>query len=312
MTDVPSRVQHAAGHDVPDAGIRPRLAELIALRSTAVRGAAPRRGHAGVRAQARAPMRGHGMEYADSRDYVAGDDARHIDWRVTARTGRAHTKTFQVERERLTLVVADTAPALYVGTRQRYKSVQAARAGAIAAWAAAADGDRLGAMRGSGAEAPLPPAAGRIGALRVLHALARWYAEPPPDDEGLAVALDHARRVLRPGARLLVLADAASVTDVPAGRWSGLAAHNQVLVLLLSDPLERSPPRARLAFASARGRVELDLAQPAQRARWHDRFSGALERAEATLQAAGIRCSVLSTEMPGDGWLPLFGRPRSV
>ena len=40
------------------------------------------------------------MEYAESREYVAGDDARHIDWRVTARTGRAHTKLFQAERER--------------------------------------------------------------------------------------------------------------------------------------------------------------------------------------------------------------------
>lgn len=257
-------------------------------------------------------MRGHGMEYADSRDYVTGDDARHIDWRVTARTGRAHTKTFQIERERLTLVVADTAPALYVGTRVRFKSVQAARAGAIAAWAAAADGDRLGAMRGTSVEPALPPAAGHRGALRVLHALARWYSEPPPSDEGLAVALDHARRVLRPGSRLLVLADAASIVNVPARRWPALAVHNEVLVLLLSDPLEQTPPRARLPFASARGREALDLSQPGLRAHWDETFTGALTRAGTILRGAGIRSSVLSTEMASDGWLPLFGRPRGA
>ena len=103
-------------------------------------------------------MRGRGMEYAESREYVAGDDARHIDWRLTARTGRAHTKLYQAERERLTLLVADTDPVLYFGTRVRFKSVQAARVGAVAAWLAQRQGDRLGALRGSAVEAPVPPA----------------------------------------------------------------------------------------------------------------------------------------------------------
>ena len=97
-------------------------------------------------------------EYAESREY-AGDDARHIDWRVT-RTGRAHTKLFQAERERVSLIVADTSPALYFGTRVRFKSVQAARAGAVAAWSAQRRGDRVGALRGSDREAPITPQVG--------------------------------------------------------------------------------------------------------------------------------------------------------
>ena len=88
------------------------------------------------------------MEYAESREYAQGDDARHIDWRLTARSGKPHTKLFQAERERLTLLVADTAPSLYFGTRTRFKSVQAARAGAVAAWIAVRDGDRIAALRG--------------------------------------------------------------------------------------------------------------------------------------------------------------------
>ena len=295
-----------------DAGVRPSLPELVALRSVVGRGAAARRARSGVRAQALAPARGHGMEYAESREYVAGDDARHIDWRVTARTGRTHTKTFQAERERLTLLVADTACALYIGTRVRFKSVQAARAGAIAAWAAVADGDRVAAIRGTAHEAPVPPASGRRGALRVLHALARWYAEPPPGDDGLGVALEHAARVARPGSRVCVLADAGSVIAVPARRWLALSAHSEVLVLLLSDPLERTPPRAQLRFVGPTGAHALDLAQAAQRAQWEDAFSGALARATALLQAARVRSAVLSSEMPSGLWLPMFGRPRAA
>ncbi|MGI8561239.1 MAG: DUF58 domain-containing protein, partial [Luteimonas sp.] len=145
-------------------GITPTLAELIALRGLAHGRREPKRGRHGVGGRAPSPLRGRGMEYAESREYARGDDARHIDWRLTARSGKPHTKLFQAERERLTLVVADTAPALYFGTRLRFKSVQAARAGAVAAWAAIRDGDRVAALRGSAQEAPVPPAAGPRGA----------------------------------------------------------------------------------------------------------------------------------------------------
>ena len=105
-----------------DAGVAPRLADLVALRALVQGRRPPHRGRHGVQGHALSNLRGRGMEYAESREYAAGDDARHIDWRLTARSGKAHTKLFQAERERLTLVVADTAPALYFGTRTRFKS----------------------------------------------------------------------------------------------------------------------------------------------------------------------------------------------
>ncbi|MFP5373678.1 MAG: DUF58 domain-containing protein [Gammaproteobacteria bacterium] len=304
-------------------GVRPSLAELIALRGSVAGRRMPPKGRHGSQGHGLSPLRGRGMEYAESREYARGDDARHIDWRLTARSGRAHTKLFQAERERLTLVVADTAPSLYFGTRVRFKSVQAARAGAIAAWAAVRDGDRLAALRGSSVEPPVAPASGPRGALRVLDALVRWYGAPPADDAGLAVALEHAARLLRPGSRLVVLADPASVAALPGqgwtdARWPALARHHEVVVLLLVDPLERTPPPAALPFlasgdgdAAHRGeahRVELDLASAAQRRRWREQFVAPVEAALARLPARGVRVQALSTEMPSDAWLPLLGR----
>lgn len=293
-------------------GIRPSLAELVALRPLARQRGPARRARSGARALAPSPQRGQGMEYAESRDYVAGDDARHIDWRVTARTGRPHTKTFQRERERLTLIVADTAAALYFGTRVRFKSTQAARAGAIAVWTAAADGDRIAALRGSMIEPPVAPAGGARGVLRVLHALARWYAAAPDGDAGLGVAMDHARRLLRPGSRLLVLADAASVAAVPARDWAAVGAHCDALVLLLDDPVERLPPRARLGFAGAEGRFDLDLSGAAQRARWREAFEVPRDAAIEQLRRGGIGVESLSSDAPSDAWLAAFARGRTV
>ena len=293
-------------------GITPTLAELVALRASALGRRPPKRGRHGVSGHALSPLRGRGMEYAESREYAIGDDARHIDWRLTARSGKPHTKLFQAERERLTLIVADTAPALYFGTRVRFKSVQAARAGAIAAWAAVRDGDRIAALRGSIKEAPVPPAAGPRGALRVLDALVRWYTQPPADDAGLTIALDHARRLLRPGSRLVLLADPASVAEVPPQRWPALTMHNEVIVLLLSDPLERDPPQVALPFQSAQHRLELDLATAAQRQRWRNEFVAPIEAALAQLPARGVRVQVLSSDAPSESWLPLLGPARAA
>lgn len=306
-------VTHAAAGPPGTAGdgIVPTLAELIALRGLARARGRVAAGSSGLRAQAPSMLRGRGMEYAESRGYTPGDDARHIDWRLTARSGKPHTKLFQAERERLTLVVADTAPALYFGTRVRFKSVQAARAGAIAAWRAVADGDRVAALRGSGLAPPVPAASGARGALRVLDALVRWYARPPDDDAGLKVALDQAARLLRPGSRLLLLADPASVEAVPVARWSGLATHHQVIVLLLTDPLEMDPPGALLAFETAPDdRLELDMAAPAQRRRWQETFSGRLSSLTATLEARGVRAVALSCDAPSDAWLDAIGAGR--
>src|SRR5690625_207130 len=294
------------------AGVAPTLAELVALRPIAEAYRPPRRGRVGIAGQAPSPLRGRGMEYAESREYVPGDDARHIDWRVTARSGTPHTKLFQAERERLTLIVADTAPGLYFGTRVRFKSTQAARAGALAAWTAVRDGDRLAALRASSVEPPVTPASGARGALRVLDALVRWYARPPADDEGLDAALEHAARVARPGSRLLVLADPASLATVPDHRWPALSIHSQVVVLLPTDPLESDPPAAPLALGLDGRRLELDLGLAAHRRRWHAAYIAPLEAALARLPQHGVRVAALPCNGQGNEWLPLFAVPRTA
>ena len=294
----------------PNHGVVPELRELIALRALVQGRRAARQGRHGAHGHALSNLRGRGMEYAESREYAIGDDARHIDWRLTARSGKAHTKLFQAERERLTLVVADTAPALYFGTRVRFKSVQAARAGALAAWLAVRDGDRIAAIRGSMREPPVPATSGPRGALRVLDALVRWYAAPPADDAGLLVALEHARRLLRPGSRLLVLADPASVAALPPTLWPALSLHSDVTVLLLVDPVETEPPVASLPFRLADGaRLLLGLESRTVRDRWHRVFAAQVAATAALLQRHGVRALVLPADAQSDAWLPRLDVP---
>ena len=89
-------------------------------------------------------LRGRGVDFTEVRSYQPGDDIRTIDWRVTARKNAPHTKVFREEKERPTLVIIDQTHTMFFGSQVRLKSVAAAQAGAIAAWNALAQNDRVG------------------------------------------------------------------------------------------------------------------------------------------------------------------------
>src|SRR4051812_17297792 len=59
--------------------------------------------------------RGRGMDFDEVRAYQPGDDIRSIDWRVTARTQKTHTKLYREERERPVIILADQSPSLFFG-----------------------------------------------------------------------------------------------------------------------------------------------------------------------------------------------------
>ncbi len=90
-------------------------------------------------------FRGQGIELDTVRQYVAGDDIRNIDWRVTARTGDPHVKVFKEERERQIVLCIDMNSTMRFGTRNTFKSVQAARIAALLGWEGISEKDRIGA-----------------------------------------------------------------------------------------------------------------------------------------------------------------------
>lgn len=91
------------------------------------------------------PFRGQGLEFDSVREYVPGDDIRTIDWRVTARTGAPHVKLFKEDRERHMTLCIDMNSSMRFGTRNTFKSVQAARVMALLGWQGIENHDRVGA-----------------------------------------------------------------------------------------------------------------------------------------------------------------------
>ncbi|HMB58413.1 MAG TPA: DUF58 domain-containing protein, partial [Xanthomonadales bacterium] len=165
-------------------GIHLTATELIALRPRCHALRLPMRQPAAsaLAGAYRSRFRGRGVDFVESRNYQPGDDIRNMDWRVTARTGRAHTKVFQEERERPVLIVLDASPSLYFGTRERLKSVAAGQLAASVAWSAVRRGDRIGGfLFAPGKHRELRPAGGRRGPMRVIQSVVDWL-QPEESD----------------------------------------------------------------------------------------------------------------------------------
>lgn len=124
----------------------PNLAELIALRSSAkhVDLMVSKNYSQSAGGNYTSIFRGLGVEFETVRPYVVGDDVRYIDWRVTARTGKAHIKTFRAESDRHIIMVMDVNNYMRFGTRKTFKSIQAAQIGAFLLWHGLQQQDRVG------------------------------------------------------------------------------------------------------------------------------------------------------------------------
>jgi uncharacterized protein (DUF58 family) len=220
----------------------------------------------------RSRYRGRGVDFLESRNYQPGDDIRNMDWRVTARTGRAHTKVFQEERERPVLVVMDASPSLYFGTRHRLKSVAAGQMAAAIAWAAIRRGDRIGGfLFAPGRHRELRPAGGRRGAMRVIQGLVDWL-EPKAIDgdenEPLSTALERVRHTVRPGSLVIVISDFFGMDEACNRHLSRLRQHNDVIGCQVLDAAEYQLREGRYPISDGEQATVLDMGQKESRNRY--------------------------------------------
>lgn len=278
------------------------VAGLAALRGKArlLDAATPRRSRELRAAQMHSPFRGRGMEYAESRPYATGDDARHVDWRVSARTGQLHSKLFHAERERVSAVIYDAGPWMAFGTRACFKNVQAARLAALFAWHAQAEGDRLALASNRHPQALLPPAGGQRGVLRLLAQLCRWQARPEEASTRSCVALSGTlaalERILRPGSRLLAVVDPHVLDGAALERLRHLRLHHDLLVALVVDPLElHAPPAGTYPVADGERTALLDARSADSRRAWSRGLGARWRDALSVLRRHGISARAVST-----------------
>ena len=283
-------------------GIHLTPSELIALRPRCHALRLPMRQPAAsaLAGAYRSRFRGRGVDFLESRNYQPGDDIRNMDWRVTARTGRAHTKVFQEERERPVLVVMDASPSLYFGTRRRLKSVAAGQMAAAIAWSAVRRGDRIGGfLFAPGRHRELRPAGGRRGAMRMIQGLVDWLQPeetPEQTQDSLSGALERVRHAVRPGSLVIIISDFFSLDEDSNRHLSRLRQHNDVIGCQVLDVAEHLLPAGRYPITDGENASILDMGQTASRRRYQDMSNRHLSEPRRLFQKHHCGWLVLNTD----------------
>jgi len=242
------------------------------------------------------------MEFDETRPYLPGDDVRSLDWRVTARTGKAHTKLFREERERPTFLSVDARAAMFFATRGMFKFVLAARLAALTAWSALGQGDRVGGqLFTEDTSVELRPEHGRKGVLHLLQRLAETAAPRTTSDSGQGLDEALARLALHahPGSLVLVLSDFRGLTSDGEASLLRLHRHCDVALLFIADPLEQTLPRSgRLRFMHGSRALSL-TASPAAAESHAAIYTSRLEAVTRLARAHSMRHGVaLTTDEP--------------
>ena len=251
----------------------------------------------------RSNFRGRGMEFAEVRSYQPGDDVRTIDWRVTARTGKPHTKLFQEERERPVLVAIDYRRPMFFATRGNFKAVQASQLAALIGWQALQQGDRLGAFIFSEERhVELRPQSGKRGVLNLLRQMVsdpvwqRPAQQPFEPQQRLYQTLTRLRRVVRPGSLVTLISDFAQWDDAVEKQLSLLKRHNDLNLIFCYDHLEAQlPPAGSYPVSDGRQPFNFDTTSTSARQQYADQFLAHRQRVEQFCLCNGAKFNLCAT-----------------
>ncbi len=252
-------------------------------------------------------LKGRGMEFAEARPYQAGDDVRHIDWRVTARTVRTHTKLYREERERPVMLVLDQCRQMFFGSRKRLKSVQAARIAALMGWRALLRGDRVGAILFSEKlHYEFRPRGDRRHYLRLLSKIMTEHnhiADEMKEDKWsfdskyrFNEALIRVRHVVQPGSLVYIFSDFSSFNEECRKQMFQLSKHNQLEVYLLSDPLEKEAPSfGTYLMSDGKSKAWINSSNKNIRRLYFDAFDKHQQSLSEELRSCRVTLNLLST-----------------
>lgn len=249
-------------------------------------------------------FKGRGMVFAETRLYQPGDDVRRMDWRVTARTDKPHTKIFQEERERPLFISVDYGPTMNFATRGVFKSVQAAKLTALLAWAAQQQGDRIGGqIFAADGCLEFKPSTGKAALLRFFNALVQpRYTSP--DGNTLERALARLQHHARPGSQLYIISDFRGLNPAAENHLALLARHCDVVLLQIHDPLESHLPESgRYRFTDGVRDVIVDADDKRRLHRYHQQFLQRQTHLQQLAERFGLKFWQCSTTEPPSGVL---------
>jgi uncharacterized protein (DUF58 family) len=190
-------------------------------------------------------FKGRGMNFDEVRLYQPGDDIRHIDWNVSARTDEVYIKTYVEERELTVFIVFDASASQIFGSIAQRKREVAAEVAALVAFSAIKNNDRVGLIIFSEEiELFVPPKKGRKHVMRIIADVLSYQAKGRGTN--LVGALEFLNLVNRRKTVSFLISD---FLDTNFERSLSLASRRHDLIpVVITDPMEEELPDLGLCY----------------------------------------------------------------
>lgn len=254
-----------------------------------------------LQGEARSLLRGNGIDVADVREYMPGDESRHIDWNVTARLDVPYLREYHEDRELTAWLLVDTSASMDFGPESRRKHLVGAEIAAVLAQLLTRGGNRVAAMLfDTEVRRIIPPRGGRAQILRIIRELL-IDAPAGTDRRGvtdLSVPLKAAMGVLRRRSVVIVISDFIS-PDGWQHRLGMLAQRHDVMALRISDPREFELPAVGLVYVEdpeTGEQIMVDTDDPGFRRRLDEAARERDGRLGEAARSAGVQLLTVSTD----------------
>jgi uncharacterized protein (DUF58 family) len=212
-------------------------------------------------------LRGRGLNFEEIRRYLPGDDIRTMDWKVTARTRSPHVRVYTEEKDRAVLLIVDQRSNMFFGTRDKLKSVTAAELAALGAWRAIDVGDRIAAVVFNDTElVDFVPQRSQKNVMSILGMIVQMNHElnaeirAEPNAGMLNRALEKALQMVPHDALIVMISDFFGVDEQTERLTARMAAHNDILALLVHDPIRLQPAEQQVTVSDGLLQMEVNFA----------------------------------------------------
>lgn len=189
-------------------------------------------------------FKGHGMEFEEVREYTYGDEIRNVDWNVSARMNNLFVKNFREERELTVTLVVDVSASTRFGSDFRRKKDLIAEIGAVLAFSAIKNNDKVGLLLFSDVvEKYIPPKKGLTHVLRVIRELLAF--SPLHKGTNIEAALTYLGQVQRRQCICFLISD--FICPDFSKSITVTARHYDLISIAITDPYETEFPDVGLA-----------------------------------------------------------------
>jgi uncharacterized protein (DUF58 family) len=255
-------------------------------------------------------FKGRGIEFAEVRQYTPGDEARTIDWHMTARRGQLYVKQYVEERELIVMLLVDLSASGQFGSVRQLKTEMATELCAILALSAIMNHDRVGLLLFTDQiEKFIPPQKGKRHVLRVLRDVLSF--QPQGRRTNVSLALEHLHRINRRRTISFLVSD-----FLASGYEMALRiAHRRhdIIPISITDRREHSLPRLGLMTLQdleTGASILVDTTSTAVQQQYRQRWDAALARRRQLFQSLGIEAIEVQTDEPYISPLLRFFRQR--